>query len=88
MTAFDEYRRTLQDLGDVQPFLLERSGLPGPRGNIELAQAMAEVGTRKQFDRFVSFTPDRAPVGCRGRSSWRSAPPSDSAGSRRKGTEE
>jgi hypothetical protein len=65
MTALDEYRRALQDLDDPAPFLLERSGLPGPRANIELAQAMADVGTRKQFDRFLSFTPDRAPGGSR-----------------------
>jgi hypothetical protein len=65
MTALDEYRRTLQDLDDPAPFLLERSGLPGPRANIELAQAMADVGTRKQFDRFLSFTAGRAPVGSR-----------------------
>jgi HEAT repeats len=65
MTAPDEYRRALKDLADPEPFLLERSGLPGPRANIELAQAMADVGTRKQFDRFLSFTPDRAPVGSR-----------------------
>jgi hypothetical protein len=38
MAALDEYRRTLQDLDDPEPFLLEGSGLPGPRGNIELAR--------------------------------------------------
>lgn len=65
MTALDKYRRALKDLDDPEPFLLQRSGLPGPRGNIELAQAMADVGTREQFDRFLSFTPDRAPVGSR-----------------------
>jgi hypothetical protein len=65
MAALDEYPRALQDLDDPEPFLLEGSGLPGPRANIELAQAMADVGTRKQFDRFLSFTPDRAPVGSR-----------------------
>jgi hypothetical protein len=65
MTARDEYRRALQDLDDPKPFLLESSGLPGPSANIELAQAMADVGTRKQFDQFVSFTPKRAPIGSR-----------------------
>jgi hypothetical protein len=65
MIALDEYRRALRDLDDPAPFLLERSGLPGPRANIELAPGMADVGTRKQFDRFLSFTPDRAPVGSR-----------------------
>lgn len=65
MTAIDEYRRALRDLDDPEPFLLEHSGLPGPRGNIELGQAMADVGTRKQFERFLAFTPERAPVGSR-----------------------
>jgi hypothetical protein len=65
MAALDEYRRALQDLDDPEPFLLEGSSLPGPRANIELAHAMADVGTRKQFDRFLLFTPDRAPVGSR-----------------------
>jgi hypothetical protein len=65
MTALDEYRRALADLDDPESFLLERSGLPGPRANIELAQAMADVGTRKQFDCLLSFTPDRAPAGSR-----------------------
>jgi hypothetical protein len=65
MTVLDEYRRALKDLDDPEPFLLEKSGLPGPRGNIELAQAMTDVGTREQFDRFLSFPPDRAPVGSR-----------------------
>jgi hypothetical protein len=60
VTALDEYRRARADLDDPDPFLLERSGLPGPRANIELAQAMPDVGTRKQFDRFLSFTPDSA----------------------------
>ena len=65
MTAVDDYRRALSALDDPEPFLLEHSGLPGPRGNIELAQAMADLGTRERFDRFLSFTPERAPVGSR-----------------------
>lgn len=65
MSVIDEYRRELRDLDDPEPFLLEHSGLPGPRANIELAQAMADVGTRTRFDRFLSFTPERAPAGTR-----------------------
>jgi hypothetical protein len=63
MTKIEEYRRQLEELDDRQPFLLARSGLPGPRGNIELAQAFADVGTREEFDRFLSRDADRAPVG-------------------------
>jgi hypothetical protein len=65
MTAVDDYRNALRRLDDPEPFLLEHSGLPGPRGNIELAQAMADVGTRRRFKRFLSFSPERAPVGSR-----------------------
>jgi hypothetical protein len=65
MTAVDDYRDALRGLDDPVPYLLEHSGLPGPRGNIELGQAMAEIGTRRQFDRFLAFTPERAPVGTR-----------------------
>jgi hypothetical protein len=63
MTAVDDYRVALRDLDDPEPFLLEHSGLPGPRGNIELAQAMADVSDRRRFERFLSFTPERAPLG-------------------------
>jgi hypothetical protein len=65
MTKADEYRRALANLEEWEPFLLERSGLPGPRGNIELAQVVADLGTRGQFERFLTWTPDRAPVGSR-----------------------
>ena len=65
MAKADEYRIALQALDDWEPFLLANSGLPGPRGNIELGQAAADIGTRKQFDRFLSWTPERAPVGTR-----------------------
>lgn len=65
MTTVDDYRDALRGLDDPEPFLLEHSGLPGPRGNIELAQAMADVGTRRRFERFLSFSPERAPVGSR-----------------------
>jgi hypothetical protein len=65
MSAIDEYRNALRELDDPEPFLLEHSGLPGPRGNIELGQAMADIGTHTQFERFLAFTPEGAPVGSR-----------------------
>jgi len=38
-----EYRDTLRALsGSWEPYLREHSGLPGPRGNLELVQAVAE----------------------------------------------
>ena len=39
MTKTEDYRRALKILDEWEPFLLDESGLPGPRGNIELAQA-------------------------------------------------
>ncbi len=65
MTKVEDYRRELEALDDWEPFLLAGSGLPGPRGNIELGQAAADVGTPERFDRLLRWTPDRAPVGSR-----------------------
>lgn len=47
---------------DWEAFLLRESGLPGPRGNLELAQAVADAGDRSLFLSYLSYTPDRAPV--------------------------
>jgi hypothetical protein len=55
MSKFDEYRQTLKKLDDWIPFLRKESGLPGPRGNLELAYAVAEEGNEKQFKQFLSF---------------------------------
>ena len=38
------YCRRLAGLPHWEPFLFRESGLPGPRGNIELAQAVATTG--------------------------------------------
>ena len=62
MSKIEEYRRQLTALEDWEPFLLENSGLPGPRGNIELANAVADEGNRSQFEQYLSFTADRAPT--------------------------
>jgi len=34
---------------------MKESGLPGPRGNLELAHAVAELGSKKQFKQLLSF---------------------------------
>jgi hypothetical protein len=65
VSKIELYRRELLRLRTWEPYLLEHSGLPGPRGNIELGQAAADVGDRRRFDRFLTWTPDRAPVGSR-----------------------
>lgn len=54
------YRQRLRELADWDQFLLKESGLPGPRANLELVQAVADEGTLDLFQRYLSFTPDRA----------------------------
>ena len=55
MTKLAEYRQALQKLEDWIPFLLKESGLPGPRGNLELAHAVAQEGSKAQFERLLAF---------------------------------
>lgn len=62
MGKLDQYRQQLRALEEWDQFLLDHSGLPGPRGNIELAQAVAEEGNEQLFARYRSYGPDRAPV--------------------------
>lgn len=40
-------------------------GLPGPRGNLELARAAADLGSRRQFERWLERDAERAPFGSR-----------------------
>ena len=62
MNKTDAYRETLRGLDDWEPFLLRESGLPGPRGNLELAQAVADEGNATLFARFRTFDAHKAPV--------------------------
>ncbi len=62
MSKADKYRETLRKLDDWDDYLRVESGLPGPRGNLELAHAAADLGDRKRFEHFLSFDPQRAPV--------------------------
>jgi hypothetical protein len=56
----DTYRQTLRSLRNWDQFLLKESGLPGPRANLELMQAVADEGTLDLFQRYLCYTPDRA----------------------------
>jgi hypothetical protein len=49
VAKIEQYRETLRTLSDWRSFLLQTSGLPGPRGNLELAQAVAEEGSKALF---------------------------------------
>lgn len=61
MEKADEYRRTLLGLAEWEPYLMAQSGLPGPRGNLELAEVAASLGDLDRFRRYVAATADEAP---------------------------
>jgi hypothetical protein len=49
-TKREQYGETLRALdGPWEPFLASESGLPGPRGNLELIEAVADVGDEPRF---------------------------------------
>lgn len=64
MSRTEIYRAALRQKpeGEWEAYLLEHSGLPGPRGNLELAQAAADCGTALQFQRWLGFSPQLAPT--------------------------
>jgi hypothetical protein len=62
MSKVERYREILLTLPEWDAFLLAQSGLPGPRGNLELAQAVVDVGERALFLRYLSFDAETAPT--------------------------
>ena len=50
-----EHRSALEsrDRSAWPAYLTEHSGLPGPRGNLELIAAVADLGDRRLFDRLI-----------------------------------
>ena len=62
MNKSETYHQTLASLPDWEPYLLQESGLPGPRGNLELAQVVADEGERALFEHFLAYTPQVAPT--------------------------
>ncbi len=61
MSKADEYRRQLKSLGEWTPYLLKNSGLPGPRANLELAEAFADLANRQQVEALLGIPPAQAP---------------------------
>jgi hypothetical protein len=61
MTKRDLYLQTLPSLPDWDDYLLKESGLPGPRANLELVQAVADLGTPEQFHRWLALGPAATP---------------------------
>jgi hypothetical protein len=51
VTKVEDYRRTLQQLEDWEPYLIAESRLPGPRANLELAHAAALEGSAERLAR-------------------------------------
>src|SRR5512145_2998394 len=62
MTKSEEYRAYLQHLENWDAYLLQESGLPGPRGNLELAQAVADEGNLALFQRYLAYDAESAPT--------------------------
>ncbi len=56
MNKVEEYTAELDALDPAAwpAYLTERSGLPGPRGNIELGQAVADAGALATFDALIA----------------------------------
>jgi hypothetical protein len=61
VTKTEEYRRALRTEADWDVYLMQHSGLPGPRANLELLQAAADEGDEARFLRWLELGPDRAP---------------------------
>src|SRR5512143_1152859 len=62
MSRLASYLALLPTLPDWDAYLLANSGLPGPRGNLELAQAVAQLGDEARFARWRALTPAQAPA--------------------------
>ncbi len=62
MSKRDSYHQTLRGLTDWDDYLLKESRLPGPRANLELVQAAADLGTPGQFRRWLALGPDATPA--------------------------
>lgn len=62
MKKAEVYRQQLATLPVWDAYLLQNSGLPGPRGNLELAHVVAEEGERALFERYLAYDADKAPT--------------------------
>ncbi len=55
MTKKEDYRIKLRTLKNWTSYLLRNSGLPGPRGNLELAHAVAQEASKVQIEQFLAL---------------------------------
>jgi len=65
MSKVENYRVKLKTLESWDTFLLEESNLPGPRGNLELAFAVAREGDETLFLRYARLDERSAPTNTR-----------------------
>jgi hypothetical protein len=63
MNKVDTYYSLLLTLQSWDEYLLVESNLPGPRGNLELAEAVSRAGDEALFWRYLEFCPEQAPYG-------------------------
>jgi hypothetical protein len=56
------YIEKLKSLKDWDNYLLKESGLPGPRGNLELAHAFADLADEEKIRSYLSIKQEEAPV--------------------------
>lgn len=61
MSRVDDYVRQLQGSHDWKRLVREQSGLPGPRGNLELLQAVVETIDPEEFFAVAALGPEQAP---------------------------
>jgi 3-methyladenine DNA glycosylase AlkC len=61
-TKITFYTEKLKSLKDWDSYLLKESGLPGPRGNLELAQAFADFGDEEKIKEYLAIKIGDAPV--------------------------
>ena len=59
----DRYRSELAAAENQRTYLLQHSGLPGPRGNLELAAVAADCCPRPQLREWAGLSPTEAPTG-------------------------
>ncbi len=62
MSKITAYQEALRTVADLDAYLMAESGLPGPRGNLELAHAVSTTCSREDTDRWLAMDAGRAPV--------------------------
>jgi hypothetical protein len=62
MNKIAAYQKILRNTQDWDAYLLLESGLPGPRANLELIQAVALEGDKALFERYLTYDPIQAPT--------------------------